>query len=173
MKTYICQICGEAYLGEERPSDCPFCGAPENFIKIGEEVNPIIKQEIKLSALSEENLLKTYELEIHAAALYLCMAEKGDNYEIQKMYKRLSKIELEHAVIVTKLLGMPAPELNDETCSDEDVDNFKKTQELETTAVNLYRQFAKEAEEAQIKILFTALAQAEEGHISLMKNYLK
>jgi len=171
MKTYICQICGDAYIGEEVPSDCPFCGAPGNFIKSGDESNPIIKQEIELSALSEENLMKTYELEVHAAALYLCMAKKGSTLEIQQMYKRLGKIELEHAEIVTKILKMPAPELEDEECSDQDLENFKQTEELEISAVTLYRQFAKEAEEQPIKILFTALAKAEEGHIELMKNY--
>jgi len=64
---------------------------------------------------------------------------------------------------------MPKPELKDEECSDQDLENFKQTEELETNAVNLYRQFAKEAEEQPLKILFTALAKAEEGHIELMK----
>jgi len=173
MKTYICQICGDAYVGEERPSDCPFCGAPGNFIKTGAESNPIINQEFTLLGKSEEHLIETYNLEVRACAIYTCMAEKTDNYEIKKMYKRLAKIELEHAVIVTKILGMSAPEIKPEECSDEDIENFQKTIELEEHATNLYHQFAKEAEEAQIKILFTGLAQAEEGHIELIKNYLK
>jgi len=172
MKTYICQICGDAYIGEEAPSDCPFCGAPGNFIKTGSESNPICNQKISLSAKSEENLLTTYNLEIKATALYNCMAEKSEKYEIKKMFKRLAKIELEHANIVTKFLEMPAPEVKKELCGDGDVENFQTTNELETHAVELYRQFAKEAEEQEIRILFTALTQAEQGHIELMKNYL-
>jgi len=172
MKTYICQICGDAYIGEKCPSDCPYCGAPGNFIKIGEESNPIVNQKFSILGKSEENLMKTYELEVKASAIYTCMAGKTKDQKIQKMYKRLAKIELEHAEIVTKLLNMPAPEVKSEICSEEDLENFKKTVELENHAVNLYRQFAKESEEQQLKILFTALAQAEAGHISLMKNYL-
>jgi len=172
MKTYICQICGDAYIGEERPSDCPFCGAPGNFIKTGEESNPIVNQKFTLLGKSEEHLMETYNLEVKASAIYTCMAKKAKSYEIQKMYKRLAKIELEHAVIVTKILGMPAPEIKPEECSDEDLEKFKKTVELEEHATNLYRDFAQEAEEQSIKILFTGLAQAEEGHIELMKNYL-
>ena len=172
MKTYICQICGDAYIGEERPSDCPFCGAPENFIKNGPESNPILTQKFEISEMSKKNLMETYNLEIKATALYDCMAKKGKTNEIQKMYKRLAKIESEHALIVTKILEMSAPEIKVEECSDEDVENFKKTTELETHAVELYRQFTKDAEEQQIRILFTALAQAEQGHIELMKNYI-
>lgn len=172
MKTYICQICGDAYLGEEKASDCPFCGAPGNFIKEGKESNPIINQKFDLLGKSEERLLETYNLEVKASAIYTCMANKTADYEIKKMYKRLAKIELEHAVIVTKLLKMPAPEIKPEECSDEDLENFQKTVELEEHATNLYRQFAKDSEEPQMKILFTGLAQAEEGHIELMKNYL-
>jgi len=173
MKTHICQICGDAYIGEERPSDCPFCGAPGNFIKLGEESNPIVNQEFSIQGKSEERLMETYELEVRASAIYTCMAGKTKDHTINKMYKRLSKIELEHAKIVTKLLKMPAPEVKPEICSDEDVKNFKKTVELENHAVSLYHQFAKESEEQQLKILFTALAQAEEGHIELMNNLTK
>ena len=173
MKTYICQICGDAYIGEEAPSDCPFCGAPKNFIKEGKEGSPIAAQKFEIGEVSKKNLLATYDLEVKASAIYTCMAGKGETYEIQKMYKRLAKIELEHAVIVTKLLKMSAPEVKIEECSEQDLENFQKTTELEEHAVELYRQFSKEAEEQQIKILFTALAQAEQGHIELMKNYLQ
>jgi len=173
MKTYICQICGDAYIGTEKPADCPFCGAPRNFIKEGKEINPIVAQKFEIGEISKKNLMATYDLEIRASTIYTCMAGKGKTYEIQKMFKRLAKIELEHAVIVTKLLNMPAPEIKTETCSEEDIENFQKTTELETHATDLYKQFAKEAGETNIRILFTALSQAEQGHIELMKNYLQ
>lgn len=172
MKTYICQICGDAYLGEEKPKNCPFCGARENFIKEGKEANPVVNQKIDIGKASRKNLEKTLDLEIHANAIYLCMAEKAKSYEIKAMYKRLAKVELEHAVIVTKLTGMELSKIDPESCSDEDLENFKKTIELEENASGLYSKFAKEAEEENIKILFTALNQAELDHIELIKNYL-
>lgn len=172
MKTYICQICGDAYIGEERPKNCPFCGAREAFIKDGKEANPIVNQKIEIGEVSRKNLEETLKLEIHANAIYLCMAGKAKTYEIKAMFKRLAKVELEHAVIVTKLLGIEMPAINPEVCSDEDVENFQKTIELETNASGLYEKFAQEAEEQNIKILFTALNQAEQDHIELIKNYL-
>jgi len=172
MKTYICQVCGDAYLGKDRPSDCPFCGAPGNFIKLGNEVNPIVAQKIEISKSSMQKLEETMKLEMKANAIYLCMADKADAYEVRAMYKRIAKVELEHANIACKLMGIALPKSQVESCNDEDVENFKATVALEEHATSLYANFAKEATEQNIKILFTALAQAEADHINLIKNYL-
>lgn len=172
MKTYICQICGEAYIGTEKPHDCPFCGATINFMKLGSEATLIINQKEEIGELSRKNLLETLSLERTATALYDCMADKAEKYEIKAMYKRLAKVEQQHAVVVTQLLEMEAPEIGSERCSDELAENFQKTIELEDTATNLYSKFAKEAAEKNIKIFFTALSQVERGHIELIKNYL-
>jgi rubrerythrin len=79
---------------------------------------------------------------------------------------------LEHAVICTKLLGIEMPPIATELCSDQDIENFQKTIALEEHASSLYTEFAKTSAEAHIKILFTALNQAEQDHIELIKNYL-
>lgn len=172
MKTYICEICGDAYVGEERPSECPFCGSRKSFIKDGAEANPITEQSVELSEVSKKNLEATLELEIHANAVYLCMAGKAKAYEIKAMYKRLAKVELEHAIIACKLMGVAAPVQKTEICKDEDAENFAETVKLEENATQLYVQFAKEATEKNIKIFFTALSQVEADHITLIKNYL-
>ncbi len=173
MKTFICEICGDGYVGVEKPKNCPYCGARENYTKPGNEASPIVNQKIEISGQSAKNLRATYDLEVRASAIYTCMAGKAKTYEVKVMYKRLAKVELEHAVIVTKLLGMERPGVGTEICSDEDTENFKKTVGLEENASHLYRQFAQDAAERNIKILFTALSQVEDDHIELMKNYLQ
>lgn len=172
MKTYICQICGDAYIGKERPSECPFCGAPQHFIKDGAEARPIVNDKIELSEISKKNLEETLGLEMKANAIYLCMAGKADTYEVKAMYKRLAKVELEHANVACKLMGIALPQTGNELCSDDDLENFKKTIELEERATSLYAQFATEAIEQNIRIFFTALTQVEADHIKLIKNYL-
>jgi rubrerythrin len=172
MKTYICEICGDAYIGTEAPKNCPFCGARENFIKLGKEAKPIVNEKVEISEASKKNLETTYNLEVRAVAIYNCMAGKAKTYEIKAMYKRLAKVEMEHATIATKLLEVGKPEVGSESCSDEDIENFKKTIELEENATNLYKKFMQEAGEPNIKILFTALSQVESDHIELIKNYL-
>lgn len=171
MRTYICQICGDAYLGEVKPKNCPFCGAREAFIKEG-DVLPVVRENIELSAVSRKNIEEFLNLELHAKEIYLCMAAKAKTYEVQAMFKRLFKVELEHANIACKLLRIEMPMAKIENCSDEDVENFKATIELEARAARLYHKFAAEASEQPIKMMFTALAQAEEDHIKLVKNYL-
>lgn len=172
MKTFICEICGDAYIGTEKPSKCPFCGANHNFIKEGKEANPVTENKTELSELSKKNLEQTLQMEIEANAIYLCMAGKSQSYEIMKMYKRLAKIELEHATIATKLLGISMPEIKPELCNDLDKENFERTIGLEDHASNVYKQFALESQETHVKILFTALSQVEADHLDLIKNYL-
>jgi rubrerythrin len=172
MKVYICNICGRAHLGKVSPSDCPFCGAGAGFMKPGGEADPITEHKIEIGELSRKNLLETLKLEQNATAIYLCMADKAEKYEIKAMYKQLAKVEREHAVIATKFLGMLRPEEKEETCSEDMAENFKRTIDLEDNATKLYARFAREATERNIKIFFTALAQVEAGHIELIKNYL-
>lgn len=172
MKTYICQICGDAYLGTEKPKNCPFCGAREHFMKIGKEATPIVSNKVKLSEQSGANMQEALGLELRANLIYLCMAGKAKSYESKAMYKRLAKVELEHAVIICKMLDIAMPKVEDQTCSDEELENFKKTIALEENASEIYAKFAKEAEEQEIRILFTALNQVEIDHIELIKNYL-
>jgi rubrerythrin len=172
MKTFICEICGDAYLGEEKPKNCPFCGARAAFIKEGKDAKPVVNVKENLSNVSKKNLEETLKLEMRANTIYICMAGKATNYEISKMYKRLAKVELEHAVICTKLLGIEMPPAGSETCSDQDIENFNETIKLENHASSLYSEFAKTSTEQHLKILFTALNQVEQDHIILIKKYL-
>lgn len=172
MKTYICEICGDAYLGEGKPTSCPFCGARAVFIKEGKDAHPVVEVKEALSEITLKNLQETLQLELDANAIYLCMAAKTDSYEVMKMYKRLAKVEMEHAIIATKIMQIPMPELAAKECSDEDISNFQQTLELEDHAATLYAEFAKTSTEKHVKIMFTALNQAEQDHIILIKNYL-
>lgn len=172
MNLYICEICGDATIAAEKPSDCSFCGARNNFIKAADEAIPIVDQKIEISELSRKNLMETLDLEMKANATYLCMAGKASEYKIRAVYKRLAKIELEHAVIVTKIMGIEMPKINPETCSDEDIENFKRTIELEDHAVELYKRFISESSEDNVRKFFGALTQVEAGHIELIKKFL-
>jgi rubrerythrin len=172
MNLYICEICGDAYIGRDLPSECPFCGARHNFIKAAHEADPIINRSGEIGESSRKFLEQTYNLEVSAVAIYNCMAGKAKSYEIRAMYKRLAKIELEHATVATKLLGRDKPEIKDEECSGDMQANFQRTLELEDHAAKLYTQFAREAEEEKVRVFFAALAQVEAGHETLIRKYL-
>ena len=64
MKTYICEICGDAYLGEGKPTSCPFCGARSAFIREGKDAKPVVEVKEQLSELTVKNLQETLRLEL-------------------------------------------------------------------------------------------------------------
>lgn len=159
-------------MGNEAPASCPFCGARRAFIKNGAEAKPVT---LNGSALSPETvgfIEETLALETKASALYSCMSNAAEEYEIKAMYERLAKVELEHAKMCVALLGVAMPEIKPESCSNEEIENFKQTLELEDHAAELYGQFAQNAKETHIRIMFTALKQAETDHIELINNYI-
>ncbi len=142
-------------------------------MKLGKEYIPILELDGPLGELSKKNLEYSLELEKTASGLYACMATYADSYEVTAMYKDLAKVEWEHANIISKMLKLERPEAPKELCSEDDTENFKKTVALEENAVKKYSQFAKEASERAVKILFTALAHVENGHVELINSYLK
>lgn len=171
MKTYICEICGEAHVGIDKPGNCPFCGAHNQYLKDGNLAKPVTLKKIELSELSKKNLLEALSLELNAVATYNCIASKSDNYEVIKMYNRLAKIENEHAELISKVLQSEQIEVTSETCSDNMSDNFQVTLDLEIHASDVYARFAREAVEVDVKILFAALSIVEKDHIDLINNY--
>jgi rubrerythrin len=171
MKTFICEICGEVHIGGDKPSHCPFCGAPAQFIKDGALAKPIVEKKIEISELSKKNLLAALDLEKNAVAFYNCISGKSDSYEIRQMYKRLSHIEHEHASLISKVLEINGVDITTKDCSNQMVDNFKDTLALEEEASFLYARFAKEAVETDVRVLFAALTLVERDHVTLINNY--
>lgn len=172
MKTYICEICGDAYIGADKPKNCPFCGANEGYIKEGDKADPIVNGNYELDDITKKNLETTLALELNATALYICMAEKAKTYEIKAMYKRLSKVEKEHASICRKILKLDSMEVPDRNCDEDTEENFQKTIALEKNASSLYEKFAGETKNERIKTMFLALTKVEKEHIDLIEGYL-
>ena len=170
MQLYICEICGDGYLGAQKPIQCPFCGAGAQYIKLGKEADPIVNKKLEISEISQKNLKTAFNLEIGAVAIYNCMAEKAKDYWEKAMYKRLVKVELEHASAISKILNSEKPEIGMGECSEIREENFDKTVDLEENASTLYAKFSEEAEEEDIKIFFQALSHVEKDHIDLINS---
>jgi rubrerythrin len=171
MKTYICEICGEVHVGIDKPGNCPFCGAHNQFLKEGSLVKPLTIRKIELSELSRKNLLEALDLELNAVSIYNCIASKSDSYEIAKMYERLAQVENQHADLIIKVLQVNEVNVESRDCSNQMSDNFQVTLDLEIHAADVYARFAREASEIDIKILFAALSVVENDHIALINNY--
>ena len=173
IKVYRCRICGEIYLGEERPMNCPWCGALiKHIIDIKRWDFPEFElTAIELSDVSKKHLARARELEIDNANFYNCAKKKSKNLELYSLFKRLSKVELEHAELISKTLGEEIPAISEIQCSEVDSENIKDAHRRETRAINYYSLAASEVPEPRTKEIFNALVEIEKTHLEKTENY--
>lgn len=168
MKIFRCLICGDPYVGYEKPKNCPFCGAHEEFMVESQDWEDRNKG-IELTEVSKKNLEKALEIEISNSAFYRCAAEKAEDKSVQAMFKALSKIEAEHASTICKILGIPKPDISkvEIHCARNDLENLKESASRETRASSFYEKAASEATEPRVKEVFLALVEIEKDHLDL------
>ncbi len=166
LKVFRCWICGETYLGEEAPSDCPYCGADRTLLKPAEEYE---YPDVDLSDKEKENFKKALELEVDNATFYYCANNKAENPKDEGMFKRLAKVEAEHAEAICMFLDREEPAINkkSEVCSHHLPDNLESAHQREQRAIEHYRKFAKEADHSRVKEFFEAIVEIETDHLEL------
>ncbi|MBU2577185.1 MAG: hypothetical protein KKF50_05710 [Nanoarchaeota archaeon] len=163
VELFVCKICGEPYLGGKAPDDCPFCGAPKNYIKSVEEFTELWKTE--LSEQEKSDMQETLDLEINATAYYLDVVKTNEKYsKPNRLFKQLARVEQEHAEMAVKFLGIELPEFKGETSKGSFEKDLERTKELETEAIKKYQGFLKNAISKNLKNFYTALIHAEKGH---------
>lgn len=169
MKVYRCRICGEVYIGEEKPKSCPFCGAHENFFVLAKEWK-LLESE-SLSEISKENLGKALELEIDNTNFYKAVSERSKDVYVSSMFKGLSKVEREHASAICKHLKIEKPDSKAglDKAVDSDRENIEEANRREKRAVKFYTGARNQATEEEIKEFFKALMEIESDHIILTK----
>lgn len=165
---FRCFICGDPYIGFEKPSNCPFCGAHEKYVVPAEEWRDTNK--VELTDDSRKNLETSLQLEISNTEFYLCVSKTSNNEEIRAMFKALSKIESEHASTACKILRIEKPRvgLKRDICSSDDSASLEEADKRENRAVHLYTEFLKQATEPRVKQIFSALIEIESDHIDLI-----
>ncbi|MCK5177845.1 MAG: ferritin [Candidatus Aenigmarchaeota archaeon] len=166
VKVYRCKICGEGYIGDEMPSHCPFCGAHKDRIVLA---NQWSWPKFELTDISRKNLEEALTLEISNFEFYFCAAKKTDNEADQTMFKRLAKIEREHADTISKLLNADGPDISKkkDSCNPDNTDNLRESHEREENAIKHYSAFLSQATEERVKEVFSAIIEIEKDHLSL------
>lgn len=171
MEVYRCRFCGETHLGLGPITNCPFCGAHSKYmIRISEWKDENIG--VEFGELSKENIEKALDVEIGNASFYKYAAENGQSEEAKGIFKRLSKVETEHAEVFAKLLKIEVPSLIKIESKPTDEENFKESLKRESAAVEHYLKSAKEAEEPRVKEIFETLIEVESDHLALDKQHL-
>lgn len=167
MQVFRCKICGDPYLGEEIPTNCPFCGAPKDYMIFAKNWRD--PEPEKLSNITKGNLQSALELEVENTKFYKCATEMTSNTEGKQMFRALSKIESEHASMICKILKMEKPTitLDKLACYPSYQDNLKDAQAREDRAIKAYSKFFKEAKEPHVKEMFKALVEIETEHLKM------
>lgn len=169
MNVYRCRVCGEVYIGIEKPKSCPFCGAHEDYFVLAKEWK--ILQSEALSDITKENLKKALDIEINNTNFYRAVSGKTKDVYVSSMFKGLSKVEREHASAICKLLKIekPVSDVGSDKAVDSDKSNIEESNRREKRAVKFYGEARGQAPEAAIKDFFKALMQIESDHIILTK----
>ncbi|MHB0866370.1 MAG: ferritin family protein [Thermoleophilia bacterium] len=169
MKLYRCLICGDPYMGAEKPSNCPFCGSAEKYLVAGADWVDENDALGEISDISQANLEKALQLEVNNSPFYRNAMALTDSVELQGTFKYLAKIEGEHASTLKKILKVepPEPEADKSAAADDDHANLETAHQREVEAAAFYRQAASEAVEPRVKKVFTVLAEVETDHINM------
>lgn len=173
MNVYKCRVCGDPYVGNAKPSNCPFCGAPAKYIVLAEHwVEPEIPE---LTDVTRKHLEASLKLEVENVQFYRCAMNATDEPMTKAMFKALSKIEAEHASVVSKFLKLPNPGVDDnpEICAlTTREEHLEEAHRREQKAVQFYTSAAQSATEPPVKEFFEALVEIENDHISLSQLHL-
>lgn len=172
MKLYRCEICGDPYLGEKKPANCPFCGAPARFIVKQKKYSNQVGKIDNLSEVSKKNLEAALDLEVNATKTYLCAMDRSKDDKIKNLFKAFSKHEAEHISLLSKALGILKPSADPlpQSCKENDSENMSLTADLEENAMKLYGKFLSEAVESRVQDIFTALIDVESEHLKIVNN---
>ena len=171
VKLWRCRICGDPYIGDNPPANCPFCGAHQSYIK--EAKGAKVSFDATLSERDRTSVEHALEVEVSNSAFYFCAADKTDDEEGKLLFKALAKIEAEHATVWKKILKLASVPAGSESCYAENVKNLQESHERETRAIEFYRKAALESENERVREIFEALVEVETDHLSLSEERLR
>jgi rubrerythrin len=169
VRTWRCNICGDGYIGEGKPTHCPFCGAPAKYIVEAEKYKePVVSN---LTEKSKKNIEEAIKLEIGNAQFYFGAAKAAKDIEMQARFKALGKVESEHATLLSKIIKAPSQTIdrNAVSCKLGDAALNKESHDRETNAIQHYRQFLAEADSKELRVrqVFAAIVEVETTHLQL------
>ena len=166
-----CEICGDPYIGETAPDNCPFCGANKKYIKKVKDA--IVSFDVDLTQKDKANAERALQVEVSNATFYFCAAQKTDDDEGKLLFKALGKVEAEHASVWKKILKLDKVPEGDESCHMRNRDNLEESHARETRAIDFYKKAAAEADNARVKEIFEAFVEVETDHLKLSEVRLK
>ena len=175
MQFFRCQICGDVFIGNAAPSNCPYCGGKAKYLVPVEQWTDENLTVTELSETSRKNLEKALQLEVDNTPFYRSASAKAGTMKLQGVFKGLAKVENEHASVIQKILKceFPPPNPANSTATSDDSENLRIAHEREIEASRFYAQSSVQATEARVKKVFLALSEVEADHIRLERELMQ
>ena len=174
VNVYVCKICGEAYIGEEAPSRCPFCGAYEKYLIKAADYDDEGAWDVELNDIDRKNAEYALEVEVSNTIFYKCASKKTPSLEGQKLFKILAKVESEHASVWKKILKLDKVDFPKyDKCAAEYEPNLEESHSREERAIGFYKKAAAESSNERVKEIFQAFVEVETDHLHLSEERLK
>ncbi len=171
VKLWRCEICGDPYIGDEPPANCPFCGAHRKHIKEAKKAK--VTFDVQLNEKDKANAEHALQVEVSNSTFYFCAAKNTDDEEGKLLFKALGKIEAEHATIWRKILKLDKVSEGNDSCHVSNKENLEDSHARETRAINFYKKSALESQNERLKQIFTAFVEIETAHLQLSEQRLK
>jgi rubrerythrin len=171
VRLWRCEICGDPYIGDNPPDNCPFCGAHKKYIKEAQEAK--VNFLVELNEKDKANAEYALQVEVSNSAFYFCAAEKTDDAEGKLLFKALGKIEAEHATVWRKILRLDSVPKGNESCHTSNKENLEDSHARETRAIDFYKKAASESANERIRQIFEALVEVETDHLHLSEERLR
>ena len=166
-KLFKCQICGDPYLGDEAPINCPYCGAKKHFFVDARDYVNKFEQENNFTSEEMDNFKAALEIEIGNASFYKAASANSTKDFYKWLFKALMKVEYEHVSIFSKHLKVTKPEFFDVEASTDGEANLQESHRREQIAIESYKKFADNATTPRAKEVFGALVEIEADHLGL------
>jgi rubrerythrin len=168
VNTWRCIICGDPYVGEDKNTCCPFCGAPsKHIIPAAEYRDPAVKE---VSEKSRNNIIEAIKLEVGNARFYFAASRAAKDIGLQARFRALGKVETEHSVLLSRIICAQPPVVDRSSgnCPKSDEKMVQESHDRESGAIKHYSEFLKDAVEPRVKQVFSALIEIETAHIELV-----
>ncbi len=165
---YRCRICGEVYLGDKKPTQCPYCGARARYLVNleREEFNRLKPDKVTDNDL--DMIKKAIKLEVDNAKFYYCAGDETQDEDEAETFERLGGIEEQHAKALANIAEIDRRNIGStKSCSEEARENYTDAHDREERAIQRYGEFARRADEPEVEEFFRAIIEIEKDHLDL------
>lgn len=170
MQIYRCLICGDTFVMQAKPENCPYCGSIDHYIVLTIDYPDDIN-DIETTTQEYADLLHAAQLEYTNATFYDELGKIDPASTLASLYRHLAKIEHEHLKVFAKLMKQPADSLDFDrgiVLPKETWDaNISMSTAQEIDARDFYNLAASRSITPRVIQVFKAIAEVEQSHIEV------